>query len=215
MLFFIKPFTFKPFTSGFDEMYNEDEVRSSEDITMDSLIGYDIGNGTVTTEEYDDTDASRIIDSALINECQNTIQTQRSEELDERTEKRKCQPKMYVPELKAFKYKAQIIAEPAVHGKISSDRLTRIREVASSCNKTDISPTDKYLIRLFNFIAIKDDKDSEFFIGKVIRILRMYKTNTGRSRKIDYVRPVNIKDPLPEIMCKVNVLQKENQGYQY
>lgn len=178
-------------------------------------MGKDLESGTVTTEDCNDADASRIIDEALMNEFQAALQTQLSEEIDQETEIGKHQPKIYVLELKAYKYKAQVISELALHGKISADRLTRVREVASGSDKTDETPADKNSIGLFDFIAIKDDKDVEFFIGKVIRIMRRYKTINGRSRKIDYVRPVNVKDAVPDIMFTVNVLQKESLGYKY
>ena len=150
-----------------------------------------------------------------MNECQADLQTQLSEELDQETQIGKHQPKIYVPELKAYKYKAQVISELALHGKISADRLTRVREVASGSDKNDGTPAEKHSIGLFDFMAIKDDKDVEFFIGKVIRIMRRYNTTNGRSRKIDYVRPVNVKDAVPDIMFTVNVLQKESLGYKY
>eukprot|EP00112_Aurelia_sp_Birch-Aquarium-sp1_P024579 Seg783.10 transcript_id=Seg783.10/GoldUCD/mRNA.D3Y31 product="hypothetical protein" protein_id=Seg783.10/GoldUCD/D3Y31 len=213
--FFTAPFKFKPYRFGLEEMNSEAQLSANEEDTVDTLIGYDLESGTVTTEDCNDADASRIIDEALMNECQAALQTQLSEELDQETEIGKHQPKIYVPELKAYKYKAQVISELALHGKISADRLTRVREVASGSDKTDETPADKNSIGLFDFIAIKDDKDVEFFIGKVIRIMRRYKTINGRSRKIDYVRPVNVKDAVPDIMFTVNVLQKESLGYKY
>ena len=35
---FMKPLKFKPFTSGFDEMCSEEELGSSDNITMDEKI---------------------------------------------------------------------------------------------------------------------------------------------------------------------------------
>ncbi len=215
--FFTAPFEFKPYRFGLEEMNSEAQFSANEEDAEDTLIGYDIESGTVTTEDCSDADASRIIDEALTNECQTALQNQLSGELDQETETGKHQPKIYVPELKAYKYKAQVISELALHGKISADRLVRVREVASNSDtrKTDWTQADKHLIGLFEFIAIKDGRDVEFFLGKVIRIMRRYKTNNGRSRKIDYVRPVNVKDAIADLIFTVNVLQKESRGYKY
>ena len=217
--FFHSPFSFKPFRHGFEEMSCESELEDiNQTNTEDNTLGYDIENGMVTTDDCDYPLMPDDLNHAFLNECHLQLEDlQLAQELDTEADTNKDQSKIYIPELKAYKYKSQVVSELVNNGKVSSDRLTRVRQGASSSgsnsSSTGVECNDKYSVGLFNFLAVRSDDDKGFFLGRVIRIMRRYQTTSGRKRKIDYVRPVNIKTIDADVLFRVNVLQKAENIY--
>ena len=182
--FFHSPFSFKPFRHGFEEMSCESELEDiNQTNTEDNTLGYDIENGTVTTDDCDDPLMPDDLNHAILNECNLQLEDlQLAQELYTEADTNKDQSKIYIPELKAYKYKSQVVSELVNNGKVSSDRLTRVRQGASSSgsnsSSTGVECNDKYSVGLFDFLAVRSDDDKEFFLGRVIRITRRSLTNS-------------------------------------
>ena len=60
---------------------------------------------------------------------------------------------------------------------------------------------------LFGFVAVRNDTNTEYFLGRVLRICRSYQTQ----RRVEHIRPINIEDLSQDIMFSVNVMESDDQ----
>ena len=95
----------------------------------------------------------------------------------------------------------------ATYGKVSSDRQTRIQQ-ASSLHHVNSTPalsheTDESLVGLFDHVAFADDSETDYVVGRVLRMTRLYKIDRGRHRQIGYIRPINFRDEKVDLTLRL------------
>ena len=71
----------------------------------------------------------------------------------------------------------------------------------SSVQKTNV-------VGLADYVAVRSDKDDEYYIAFIKRIYRRYAANSGRSRLLEYVKPFDLSISNFEIIFKVTLLEK-------
>ena len=64
---------------------------------------------------------------------------------------------------------------------------------------------------LFGFVAVRNDTDTEYFLGRVLRICRSYETQRGSKGTVEYIRPVNIEDLSQDMKFRVKVMESDDQ----
>ena len=100
--------------------------------------------------------------------------------------------KIFVPTLDAYKCKSQVVSELASRGNISADRLIRVQS-SNDFKQTNATNSERDMVGLFDYVAIRSDSDDEFYIAQVKRIFRQYTAQNRRKRRVEYVRPFDIK----------------------
>ena len=104
--------------------------------------------------------------------------------------------------IKAHMYKAKVVAELFTRGKVSVGFSTSSVSLSNGQNKT---------VGLFGFAAVRNDADTEYFLGRVLRICHSFEPHRGSKRSVEYIRPVNIEDLSQDIKFIVNVMESDNQ----
>ena len=210
---FSKPFKYKSF--------DLDSMASEESFSNGSNCLVDVDAGTIDSLESEhlaDGVSDDAIENIFLQQCQESVSQQTeesadiSENEDSNEKQTKTDPKIFVPALNAYKYKSQVISELGRYGELSSDRIVRIHQHREGLSSDNDGVNSKYSVGLFCHIAVKTDNNLGFFLGYVKRMIRSYRTQNGTSRRIDYVRPVDIRDCPREITIKVILLDKKDDN---
>ena len=187
--YFQKPFSKFSSWYGCNDMATEPVAPVDENVNDSENIGYDSGvlTNRITDDSEDDTDEN--IESALLAECSTALQNEISDENSEqRSNSSIVSPKMFVPDIDVYVYKAKIATEFFHHKEVYSDRLKRITGAGKTAESlVVVSPENrKKVISLFDFVAVKDDNETGFFITRILRMTRM------GSRKVNYILPITL-----------------------
>ena len=70
---------------------------------------------------------------------------------------------------------------------------------------------DTNVVGLFDFIAVRADTDDEFSIAQVRRIYRLYSAQNGKKRRIEYIKPFDIKTANVDVKFKVICFERESE----
>eukprot|EP00112_Aurelia_sp_Birch-Aquarium-sp1_P006481 Seg17159.1 transcript_id=Seg17159.1/GoldUCD/mRNA.D3Y31 product="hypothetical protein" protein_id=Seg17159.1/GoldUCD/D3Y31 len=205
------PFKFIQVESMLDEMLGEEEVTSGQRQT-DSESASNNEDGFLSFEENEEESViDENIDKSLINECQNAL-TQESDSIEDVDQRRDAMfdLKIFVPALNAVKYKSQVVSELAHRGKVSADRLIRVQSSTSTEHGTSIAD-DTNVVGLFDYIAVRTDIDDEFSIAQVRRMYRLYSSQNGKTRRVEYVKPFDTKTANVDVEFKVIHFERQSE----
>ena len=196
-------------------------LRKKTQISLATILKTEVLVTDQTTEEKEE--SQRDLESALIEDCQVTIECELQEKENDNADGNDRQgilpsAKIFIPEIKGHMYKAKVVTELFTHGKVSSDRLIGVtqagtipRSVGLSSSSVSLSNGQNKTVGLFGFVAVRNDADAEYFLGRVPRICRSYQTHRGSKRRVEYIRPVNIEDLSQDIKIRVNVMESDDR----
>ena len=154
------------------------------------------------------------IDQMLINECQQAVVQELenciAEENGNEDTTQKFSLKIFVPTLDAYKYKSQVVSELASRGNISADRLIGVQS-SNDSEQTNTTNSERDMVGLFDYVAISSDSDDEFYIAQVEQIFGQYTAQNGRKRRVEYVRPFDIKINNVQVNFKVIYFERKSE----
>ena len=117
---------------------------------------------------------------------------------------------IFVPVLDTYKYKSQVVSELASRGNISADRLIHVQS-SNDSEQTNATDSETDMVGLFDYVAIHSDSDDEFYIAQVKRVFRQYTAQNGRKRRVEYVRPFDIKTNNVQVNFKVIYFERKSE----
>ena len=200
---FMKPFDYMAFDSRIDDICSEAIAENVESELQQPQV--EMADGCIICDDgVNDGVVEESISQMLVTSCREALV--RESEIEVSVERPNFKWKIFVPPINAEKYESQVVAELATLGKVSSDRLIRVQ----STGNTQFVPSsvqENNVIGLTDYVAVWSDNDDEYCIAFVKRIYRRYRTQSGRSRRVEYVRPFDLSTRNLEVHFKVTLLE--------
>ncbi len=205
---FKKPFDYMAVDAMIDDMSSEASVKNVECELQQPQVEMEDG-GIIFDEGVDEGLVEDSISQMLVSGCREALVRESEIEDSAESQRPNFSLKIFVPPINTEKYKGQVVAELATRGKVSSDRLIRVQSTASTqCAPSSVQENN--VIGLTDYVAVRSDNDDEYYIAFVKRIYRRYTTQNGRSRRVEYVRPFDLRTENVEVHFKVTLLEKLN-----
>ena len=198
---FKTPLNYMAVNAGIVDMYSKAIVANVENDLQQQEV--EIADGCIIFHErVNDRVVEETVSQTLVRKCREALIRESEIEYSMVKQRHNFNFKILVPPISTEKYKGHVAADLETRGKVSANRLIRVQSTANAQNMpSSVQKTN--VVGLADYVAVRSDKDDEYYIAFIKRIYRRYTANNGRSRLLEYVKPFDLSISNFEIIFKV------------